>query len=394
MPALAPAPTLAAPCADLLTSFASNVFGYLPRSDQRRWASAYLRGLLTAQGKKTIRQIARASGAPEAAHQALQQFISASPWDWTTARELLAQEAAARLPGPVWAMGLTVIEKRGDHSVGVHRRVVPESGRTLNCQVAIGLFLASDSRSIPVDWQLLLPDGWLADEPRRSRARIPGWAAEQPAWARALDSADRLSTPWISRRTTLVADLCVGVDPVRLAAQLTARGRDFLIEVRPSQRVAAHRARPAGVVPEGFVEAQQLLRLAGLRHPHPLGSDHSGHGRRAAVRSSLVRLPGGGPTSHGGQRVHRLFAEFLPMRPRPHRYWITSLVDHRIADVVPLTHRAALTHGAIRTLENDYGLLDFEGRSFPGWHHHMTLATAAYVYDHLRHDALDHQAAA
>ncbi|MER6015682.1 IS701 family transposase [Streptomyces bluensis] len=388
MPALDTAPaTLSAPRADLLTSFAATVFGYLPRSDQRRCANAYLRGLLTVRGKKTIRQIARASGVSDAAPQALQQFISASPWDWTTAREVLAQEAAAGLAGPVWTMGVTVTEKRGDHSVGVHRRAAPESGRTLNCQVGIGLFLTSGSRSVPVDWQLLLPEGWLTDERRRSRARIPGWAAEQPAWVSALDSADQLG-PWIPRRTPLVADLSVGVDPARLAAQLTARRRDFVIEVRPSQLVAAHRAGS-----DEFTEARQLLRCAGLRHPHSLGSDHLEPGRGTLVRSALVRLPGGGSAGHGGQRVHRLLAGFLPTRRRPHRYWITSLVDHRIADIVSLPHRATLTHGAIRTLENDYGLRDFEGRSFPGWHHHMTLASAAYVYDHLRPDSPDRQAA-
>ncbi len=26
---------------------------------------------------------------------------------------------------------------------------------------------------------------------------------------------------------------------------------------------------------------------------------------------------------------------------------------------------------------------DFEGRSFVGWHHHMTLVSAAYAYDSL-----------
>lgn len=34
-------------------------------------------------------------------------------------------------------------------------------------------------------------------------------------------------------------------------------------------------------------------------------------------------------------------------------------------------------------LEEDCGLLDFEGRSYPGWHHHMTLVSAAYTYSRL-----------
>ncbi|MCL6731937.1 hypothetical protein PWE32_09610 [Streptomyces neyagawaensis] len=34
-----------------------------------------------------------------------------------------------------------------------------------------------------------------------------------------------------------------------------------------------------------------------------------------------------------------------------------------------------------------HDLLDFAGRSFPAWHHHMTMASAAYTYTRLAHVA-------
>ncbi|MFD9632037.1 transposase [Streptomyces violascens] len=75
-----------------------------PPCRQRRWGDAYLRGLLTAPGKKTGSQMAKEARLPPGAAQALQQFISASPRDWCAAREALARKAAARLPGcPVTA---------------------------------------------------------------------------------------------------------------------------------------------------------------------------------------------------------------------------------------------------------------------------------------------------
>jgi hypothetical protein len=389
MPALRTTPASPVSHADLLTDFASNVFGYLPRSDQRRWANAYLRGLLTVPGRKTIRRIARAVAPSPTAPHALQQFISASPWDWTTARATLAQEAAVQLTGAVWTMGVTVVEKRGDHSVGVHRRFVPGAGRTLNCQVGTGLFLTSESASIPVDWQLLLPHSWSADELRLRRARVPDQATTQPSWITLLDAADRLSTAQSSGRAPLVTDLCIDLDPVRLARQLSARQRDFVIEIRHDQLLADCRD---AAEPGGFVAARQMLRQASSRHPHPFAARPDGPGRGATVCSTLVRLPGADPVGHGHRRRYRLLAEVSP--GRPHRYWITSLGDdHRIADVLALTRRIPLTHSAVRTLQNDYGLLDFEGRSFPGWHHHMTLATAAYVYEQLQHRALDRAAA-
>jgi SRSO17 transposase len=38
-------------------------------------------------------------------------------------------------------------------------------------------------------------------------------------------------------------------------------------------------------------------------------------------------------------------------------------------------------------MHEEFGLGDFEGRSFRGWHHHVTLASAAFGYDMVRQQA-------
>ncbi|MFC5143296.1 IS701 family transposase [Streptomyces aureoversilis] len=398
---------------DFVSDFAEDVFGYLPRVDQRRWADAYLRGLLTVRGKKTIRQMARAVSPSSGAPQALQQFISASPWDWAAAREALARKAAARLPSHAWTIGMTLAEKRGEHSVGVHRRFVPDAGRTLNCQVGIGLFLTSGSESIPVDWRLLMDESWCGDEQRRRRARVPGTLRAQPVWEHVLDLTDRLAALRVSGPAPLVVDRCCAADAAHLAAQLNLREREFAIEIRPDQPVlpALHAGPGAGPRPSAVrpMSALQFMRDGGFRHPYVVGVEDHGHGpangngngtgnvnghgqdrgrqvRHLNVHSSLVRLPGrsGAPSTH---RVYRLLAEQAPAHRRPARFWITTLVDRRMDEVLSLIRRPALTHAAVQRLEDDFGMLDFEGRSFPGWHHHMTMASAAYVYSRLQHGA-------
>ncbi|MGK5732019.1 IS701 family transposase [Streptomyces sp. URMC 124] len=389
---------------DRVSDFTEDVFGYLPRIDQRRWADAYLRGLLTVRGKKTIRRMARAVSLSTGAPQALQQFISASPWDWTAAREALARKAAARLPSHAWTIGTTLAQKRGEHSVGVHRRFVPDAGRTLNCQVGIGLFLTSGSESIPVDWRLLMDESWCGDEQRRRRARVPEALRSQPVWEHVLDLTDRLASLRVSGPAPLVVDHCCAADAARLAAQLNLREREFAIEIRADQPVlpALHAGpgtgrRPAAVRP---MSALQFLRDGGFRHPYviavgdhgPAAANGPGNGqdrgrpvRHLNVYSSLVRLPGrsAAPSTH---RVYRLLAEQSPAHRGPARFWITTLVDRRMDELLSLIRRPALTHAAVQRLEDDFGLLDFEGRSFPGWHHHMTMASAAYVYSRLQHD--------
>ena len=43
-----------------VTEFADQVFTRLPRADQRRWAAAYLLGLLAVSGRKSVRSLAAA----------------------------------------------------------------------------------------------------------------------------------------------------------------------------------------------------------------------------------------------------------------------------------------------------------------------------------------------
>uniref|UniRef100_A0AAU2V0D2 Transposase n=1 Tax=Streptomyces sp. NBC_00003 TaxID=2903608 RepID=A0AAU2V0D2_9ACTN len=371
-----------------LSGFAEDVFGYLPRVDQRRWADAYLRGLLTAPGKKTVSRMAKAACLPPGAAQALQQFISASPWDWSAARESLARKAAARLPGHSWTVGTTLVEKRGEHSVGVHKRFVPEAGRTINCQVGMGLFLTSGSESVPVEWSLLMDEAWCGDEVRRRRARVPDTVRAEPQWAHVLDLTDRLAALKVSGPAPLVVDRHCAIDATRLAAHLHLRERDFVLEVRPDQPVlpALHAApgmgnRPGPARP---VSAQRFMHEGGARHPYVIGVEQGGRTRRVQVFSAPVRLPGSSPAAPSTQRVHRLIAEQFPAGPRPARFWITSLGDRRMDEVLSLLRRPSLTHAVVQRLEDDFGLLDFEGRSYPGWHHHMTMSSAAYLYRRLQ----------
>ncbi|MEV8020727.1 transposase [Streptomyces sp. NPDC086554] len=377
-------------CASDYSDFMRDVFGYLPRADQRRWADAYLRGLLTVPGKKTIRQMAKAVSLSAGAPQALQQFISASPWGWDTAREALARKAAAQLPAHAWTFGMVLAEKRGEHTVGVHRRFVADVGRTLNCQVGIGLFLTSGSESMPVDWRLLMDEAWSDDQRRRRRARVPESVRAQPVWAHLLDLTDRLAALGLSGPAPLVVDRRCATDVGRLAAHLNLRERDFVIEIRPEQPVvsALHTRSAAGPRHAGLpVSAQQFMRDGGSRHPYLVSVERGGQAGHLTVFTALVRLPGVRPGAPGAQRVYRLLAECSPTHRRPTRFWITSLVDRRVDEALSLTRRPALTHATVQKLQDDFGLLDFEGRSFPGWHHHMTMSSAAYVYSRLPHGA-------
>jgi SRSO17 transposase len=78
-----------------------------------------------------------------------------------------------------------------------------------------------------------------------------------------------------------------------------------------------------------------------------------------------------------------LLAEWPADAEAPTEYWLSNLPpDTPIADLVRLAKVRWRIEHDYRELKHGLGLDHFEGRSWPGWHHHVTLATAA---PHLPH---------
>ncbi|MGW2023239.1 IS701 family transposase [Streptomyces decoyicus] len=376
-------------------TFVEELFGHLPRADQRRWALACIQGLLSTPGKKSIRRLAATVSASPTASQSLHQFINASPWDWEPARQELLRWIEQRAQARAWTIGLAVLPKRGEHSVGVHRRFVRESGRTLNCQVGIGAFLSTGTTGLPVDWRLLLPDQWCQDPQRRLRARIPDTAAhDRQVWSHILDLADALASRTRTALPPLVADMSESTDAAALMRGLSRRGQDFVIAVPGSLPVlpcAPFPGRqPGGAGPAGApLGVRRLLTFSGRRHPHTATvSAHDGAPRLVRILSGLAQLPQSGPCGAGRQHTYRVFTEWRPAGGRHSRTWVTNMTDRRMDELLTLTDLPSATTATLHDLEAHFGLLDFEGRSFPGWHHHMTLISAAYAYRRLAGAAL------
>ncbi|MCX4687040.1 transposase [Kitasatospora purpeofusca] len=359
-----------------VSRFAEQVFAHLGRTDQRRWARAYLQGLLAAPGRKSLANLAAslATGPAEAAtvSLSLQQFINGSPWDWRPARRVLAELAAGPRPVRAWTAALAVVPKRGDQVVGVHRRFDPVIGRIVKCQVASGLFVATDRDAVPVDWSLLLDPSWTDDPQRRARARIPEDTTPHPAGELLVGMVDRLAAH--HPVAPLVVGLDAADDPIRLAAALARRSVPYLLEVRGGQAV-----RPVlqattgrhGRVQQGAVAAESLF---------PRWRSRTTAGTVTALRGTPVLPPGpvAAPASGSSAApVHRLWAR-CDDDSGPRRYWLTDLAEDA-PGVLALLDAASATRSTVDRLGSDFGLLDFSGRSYTGWHHHMTLVSAAYA---------------
>ncbi|PWK69556.1 DDE superfamily endonuclease [Streptomyces sp. CG 926] len=383
-----------------LADFTERLFGHLPRADQRRWARVYLQGLLSTPGKKSVRRLAASVTESPTASQSLQQFINASPWDWNPARTELLRWVEERHPVRAWTIGQVCFPKRGEHSVGVHRRFDPVAGRIVNCQLGFCLFLSLDGMSVPVDWRLALPQAWVTDPVLRRRARISPEAVHQAPEALVLELVDSIAARTSSAHPPVVADLSRLGSAAALIGVLGRRGHDFLVSVPPTLPVRAAAALTqggaaarTGTPGRGGTTAGDFARLGNTSHPYsaPLAgpAGPAGGPQRQRIHSALVRLPEGEAAGRGAQQIYRLFGERRPGRQGAQGgqggqgagpVWLTNMNRHRMDDLLHLVRRSARSTAVLGSLADEFGLLDFEGRSFPGWHHHMTLMSAAYAY--------------
>lgn len=257
-----------------------------------------------------------------------------------------------------------MLPKRGNCSAGVHQRFLPESGRTVNCQLGLGLFLDAGQTHVPVDWRLFLPPRFTRDEAVRDRAKIPATTRAQPLWDHALRLVQEMAS-WSDGRTApVVADLTALCDVAPLAQRLQGGGHAFVLAI-PGQTTLAGPELPPGE----RESARGLLLRRGVRHPASTSAGHLVRHTRTRAAPGRRAQPRGGPADGRVGRGQRASGPDLAdehHRPPPGRP----------------AGAGAFAPGAQASIDRmgeDFGLLDFEGRSFPGWHRHMTLVSAAYA---------------
>src|SRR3954447_13639642 len=154
----------------------SEVIGHADRISPLR---GYCTGLLLPGERKSIEPMA-AQLDPlhvQATHQSLHHFVAKAPWDdaavLAAVREQVLPALTRRGPITAWILDDTGFPKKGTHSVGVARQYCGQLGKQDNCQVAVSLSLANNEGSLPVAFDLYLPEEWATDPVRRATAGVP-----------------------------------------------------------------------------------------------------------------------------------------------------------------------------------------------------------------------------
>ena len=368
-----------------LEAFVEPLLPLLGRSERRQWGAFYIQGLLLEGGRKTAAGMAKRCGGDE---QALQQFINQSPWDWMVIRREVAVRMA-RDAGPrgAWVLDDTGFPKKGEHSVGVARQYSGTLGKVGNCQIGVSLNYATDEGCFPIDFQLYVPKAWAEDSVRRHKAQIPDDVVFKRKWELGLQMIDR-AREWGLPVEVVVADAGYGVVTAFRAA-LREKGFCYVVGIPGEVKVWRH------PVPEEKISAS--ARIRDLPKPESVrevardlpaeawsdvvwreGTKGPLRGRFAAIR---VQPSHGHCQGKVTEPLQWLLVEWPQGELQPTKYWLSNLPEETtVRDLVYWAKIRWWVEQNYQQLKDDIGLDHFEGRSWGGWHRHVTLAMVAFDF--------------
>ena len=378
-----------------LERFLGTLTPLLGRVERQTHAGEYVRGLLLDGERKSIAPMAER--VPGSDVQALRQFVNQSPWDWAPLQAALTTVMLDRLlPEAVLIIDETSFPKKGDQSVGVARQYCGALGKTANCQVAVSVHLGTDTACLPLTWGLYLPQSWIDDPVRRAAARVPEDVRYHTKNELALAALDRVRAWGVGARVVL-ADAGYGTSHDFRAA-LTARGLPYCVQVAtsvkgwttapPAPPPYAGRGRPARRPPDQDIPPSHDLPALAAALPATAWRTITWRaGTKGPLRSRFAATafwPALGVSHRGPLPTTpvQLLIEWPKAAAAPIKYWLASLGDEALGlrRFVRLAKGRWRIEQDYRELKDELGLDHFEGRSWTGWHHHITLASMAYAF--------------
>jgi SRSO17 transposase len=371
-------------------------------ADRARPLKEYCAGLLLPVERKSVEPMAAALD-PErtaARHQSLLHFVGQAAW---SDEKVLARTRALVLPAltrdaPIraWIVDDTGFPKQGKHSVGVAHQYCGERGKQENCQVAVTLSVANDRGSLPVAHRLYLPESWASDPERRRKAGVPLEVVFKTKPEIALDQIKAALHAGVPQGAVL-ADAAYG-NHHAFRSELRALGLSYALGILSTTSVWAPGAGPSAKKAwTGRGRPTSRLRRDGAHRPLSVralamslparayktvtwreGTNEALTSRFAAIRVRPAHRDHERSEPHA---VEWLLIEWPKGDKEPAKYWLSTLPEttplKELVDLAKLRWRIERDY---QDLKQEIGLGHYEGRSWRGFHHHATLAIAAYGF--------------
>lgn len=383
-----------------LTYFVEEFSDIWNRKDRCLHCKEYVFGLLLDGDRKSIEPLA--SRIPNGNMQALQQFTADSPWDPTSLQLKLAEYMNHKLKPEAEASVLilddTSLPKQGKSSIGVKRQYCGALGKIANCQVMVSWQYAEGGQRqihFPLLAELFLPEDWTQTPERLVQAKVPERRFEfKEKWKIALDLLDQI-------RHQFPHEACIfdaGYGEIRpFLQELDSRNEFFVAQIPGS---------PAGFWPIDVPTRMTSPSGRGPKRKYPAVADPNIKLFTAEEWAQIlltkkkawhtIRLP--------LQRRKKVKVAATRVRERLHadalrsagparwliceqyvdgtlKYYVSNFPETAsIRKMIHIIHSRYKIEQGYQQLKEEIGLDHYEGRSWLGLHHHISLCFMAFDF--------------
>ena len=354
--------------------------------------AGYVSGLLSDSPRKSMQaMLTRVTDAP--AYHALQHFITDAPWSaasmWRVLRAQLPERRGVLL------LDDTGFPKKGTHSVGVARQYTGTLGKIGNCQIAVTAALWTGVRAWLVAAALYLPESWANDAERCRTAHVPESVRFRKKWQIALHLLQQVRASGITI-TAVLSDSGYG-DVTTFRTALHRLKLPYGVGV--SDTLTVFLDRPALELPRPVSGPRQRWPRAKLGATPPpvtvkavaaaLPADawqrvtwRNGNQPERGALCAAVRVTPAHDWAHGW--IHPeiwLLLERPDDRVGVTKYYFINLPRGTpLARLVRFVHQRWPIEQQYQQLKTELGLDHFEGRTYPGWTHHVVVSAVAYAF--------------
>jgi SRSO17 transposase len=346
------------------------------RPEPKRTFGLFIKGLLSDAPKKNAWGLAEQLGyqSPDA----LQHLMSRASWDADVLRDQVRSRVVEGLgdTGGVLVLDDTQVQKWGEKSVGVAPQYCGVTGDTRNVQTMVMLSYASAHGHAYIDRELYLPESWTSDPARLKAAKVPedrAFLTKPQLGALMVDRAVDAQTLFAA----VVFDSGYGKDEA-LRTRLSGRGLAYAAEVPKSlplfddagRRTRAdriHRVLPSAawqLCSQGAGEKGERTYDYAMTPVAPVREQAAdGFAFTLLIRKAKQK------TVKNGRSVYE-FAYFLVHAPK----------GTGLKQMVGWTGLRWNIEDDNKAGKNEFGLEDYQVRTWPSWHRYVTSSMLAHAF--------------
>jgi SRSO17 transposase len=355
-------------------------------------AFQYAVGLLLQQGRGNMSK--NAENVQGASGRRFQHFISESPWDY---RAVIAQiqRDVMRIFGDARNVAIHIDEtsfpKQGNDSVGVKRQYCGRHGKVENCQVAACLGITNGSLRAIIDAEIFIPEDRANDPEHREKCGIPEDLEFKTKAEISLEMIRRAQSNgvkfgWIGmdtfygRQTTLLRAL--NSDRKIYMADVPCDTRVWLVPPKvglPERRSNRGRIPTVPRVLDGEPVPMEVRAIKEQLDPSQWTHTFVRDTERMELWANFAffRVY---PVEDGLPGVEQWLIIRVNDSDGVTKYQMSNApLDTEIERFAQMSCSRYWIERAFEDGKGIAGLADFQGRSWTGWHHHISMALFAMM---------------